>query len=441
VKRKYTKSGKYSKKAGTITNASSYNSLMFTGERPVFEMSAKDLVIKNTGWAAICAQKLATIMSSIELKLYYASANGEELIVDTRSVNKDRQDILKKSVNGRNYVVKNADNIVEVEEHPLKKLLYSVNERMNYADFISMNTQYMETIGNAYNLIQFENETPVALYPLLGENIEIDIKDKIKGTINKYIYNVDNKKYNYTPNQILHFVNYVPGNNIFGRGSLEVCLAAVLRENYYDMYEYYLCKNFALPSFIANWKTHRRLTEKEKMDLMKQFNSRFGSVKNAGKPIITEAEALEIIKLESASLREMNFVNGRVENRRIIAAAYGIPEDLLTVEDANRASALTAISSFLQFTVFPKMNKLCEIINQNLTKYFDDSGNLFVYFENTIPTDPAQQASVLQMLTGSRILTINEARNTLGYKSIEEPEGPEMPEKEEVKPAVEEEVI
>lgn len=436
--RKYVKSGKYAKKAGTIIDNATYSSVLFTGETPIFQMSAKDLVAKNTGWAAICSQKLATIMSSIELKLYYATDDGDNLIVDTRKVDPDRQQVIKKAMNNRNYVVKNADQIVEIDDHPLKKLLYSVNERMNYADFISLNTQYAETIGNSYNLLEFEDGLPSAIYPLLGENIEIDVKDKVKGTIRNYVYNLDSKKYIYKPSEILHFSNFVPGNNIFGKGSMEICLAAILRENYYDMYEYYVCKNFSLPSFIANWKSHKRLTEKEKADLMKQFHQRFGSVKNAGKPIITEAEALEIIKLESSSLRDMNFVNGRIENRRVIAAAYGIPEDLLTVEDANRASALTAISSFLSFTVFPKMNRFCEIINQNLTKYFDDSGNLFVYFENTIPTDPSEQAKILQMLTGSNILSINEARNTLGYKSVEveseilEPTPEEKPANEEV---------
>lgn len=424
MKRKYVKSGAYSKKAGTLTSNSSYNSLLFTGEQPIFQLNPKDLVKKNTGWAAICSEKLASVMGSIELKIYYVKEGDENLMVDVRSIDPRKQDRIKKSVGANSYVVKNADNIVEIEEHPLKKLLYKVNSRMNYTDFIGLNTQYVETIGNSYNLIEFDGDTPTALYPLLGENIEIDVADKIKGTIAKYVYDLDGKKYNYSTKKILHFANYSPGNNIFGRGALEICLAAVLRENYYDAFEYFVCKNYSLPSFIANWKTHRRLTEKEKMDLMKQFNSRFGSVKNAGKPIITEAEALEIIKLEGATLRDMNFVNGRIENRRCIAAAYGIPEDLLTVEDANRASALTAITSFLEFSIFPKMNRFCEILNQNLVPYYDDSGKLFVYFDNTIPTDPEIQSKTLETLTRSKILTINEARNIMGYPSIDVEEEP-----------------
>jgi len=402
-----------------------YNSVLFSGESPVINLSAKSLVEKNTGWPAICSSKLAAVMSSIELKLYYAT-NGnesEKMITEYKDVNKDKQEKIKKSLNNTNYVIKNADNIVEIEMHPLKKLLYNVNGRMNYADFIGLNEQYIDTIGNSYNLIEFdEDKVPVALYPLLGENIEIDVADPVKGTIKKYVYTLDNKKYNYVPDQILHFVNYVPGNNIFGKGALEIALAAVLRENYYDAYEYWICKNFALPSFIANWKTHKKLTEKEKADLMKQFHQRFGSVKNAGKPIITEAEALEIIQLQSANLREMNFVNGRKANLQIIAGAYGVPTDLIDTSDANRASSLTAIVQFLQFTIFPKMNRFCEILNQNLVPWFDDSGKLFVYFDNTIPTDPEIQSKTLQTLTSSKILTINEARNIMGYPSLEKEE-------------------
>jgi len=421
-KRKYVKSGKYTKKAGTIINPTmEYSSVLFSGESPIINLSAKNLVEKNTGWPAICSAKLAAVMSSIELKLYYASnvKETEKMITSHKDVSPSKQALLKKAMNGRNYVVKNTDNIVEIEEHPLKKLLYTVNGRMNYADFIGLNEQYIDTIGNSYNLIEFEDNMPTALYPLLGENIEIDVADAVKGTIKKYVYSLNNKKYNYRPDQILHFINYVPGNNIFGKGSLEIALAAVLRENYYDAYEYWLCKNFALPSFIANWKTHKKLTEKEKADLMKQFHQRFGSVKNAGKPIITEAEALEIIQLQSASLREMNFVNGRKENLKIIAGAYGVPTDLIDTSDANRASALTAIVQFLEFTIFPKMNRFCEILNQNLVPWFDDSGKLFVYFDNTIPTDPEVQSKTLSTLTSNNILTINEARNIMGYPSIE----------------------
>ena len=206
MKRKYIKSGKYTKKAGTIINPSmEYNSVLFSGESPVINLSAKSLVEKNTGWPAICSSKLAAVMSSIELKLYYAT-NGnesEKMITEYKDVNKDKQEKIKKSLNNTNYVIKNADNIVEIEMHPLKKLLYNVNGRMNYADFIGLNEQYIDTIGNSYNLIEFdEDKVPVALYPLLGENIEIDVADPVKGTIKKYVYTLDNKKYNYVPDQI-----------------------------------------------------------------------------------------------------------------------------------------------------------------------------------------------------------------------------------------------
>ena len=68
------------------------------------------------------------------------------------------------------------------------------------------------------------------------------------------------------------------------------------------------------------------------------------------------------------------------------------------------------------------MNRFCEILNQNLVPWFDDSGKLFVYFDNTIPTDPEIQSKTLQTLTSSKILTINEARNIMGYPSLEKEE-------------------
>jgi len=407
---------KYERKAGKIANDLNYSSVLYMGDPVILNnLSAKELVDKNTGWAAICCKKLATIMSSIELKLFYAKGKNQKILNSHKEVDPVKQALIKKSTS--NFTVKQSDQIVEITNHPLRELLFKVNDRLNYTDWISLNESYVETIGNSYNLIEFQDGVPSAMYPLLGEYVEINVADKVKSKIGSYIYKLDNKTYNYKPEEILHFVNYAPGNTIFGKGSLEICLAAVMRERYYDLYEYYLCKNFALPSFMINYKGHRKLTEKEREDLYRQVNLKFGSVKNSGKPIITEGDAIEITQLQSDTLRDMNFVNARAENRKVICGAYGIPLDLVDTADANRASALTAIAQFMQFTVFPKMNNYCELLNQQITPYFDDSNKLFVYFDNTIPTNPVEQSAVLDVYVKDSILTVDEARRIIGYEA------------------------
>ena len=400
------------------------------GDAAVKNYTAQDLVKLNRGWVAICNNKNSLTIATTPLHLYYNNKFNKQIKLNAH------KEVSKKDINFihgtiSDSEVKQSDNIVEILEHDFLTLIKNVNPEMNYVDMVSLIEQYLGILGNAYLHVVYGSEgsdgKPVELWPLLSENCSVLIGSDGKVSGYKYVENIigsngveSQKVITYKPEEIVHFKNYKTGSTLYGIGELEQCLAAVERMNYYDLFESYLNKNFSRNDFVVSYRG--KYTEKELRDAYKQWAKKFGGIKNAGKPLITSGE-LDIKTLGYAP-RDMEFKDGRSWGMSEIAAMFGVPESLIKLNDANRASSVTSTLQYYKFTLVPKIRSLCEKLNEQLLPKYDS--NLFVWYsEKDFLTPEAMTYADIMKAVELGILGVDEARNVMGYEIKEEEENNE----------------
>jgi len=408
------KKRKYSRKAGVITSqdntVSSYDFNIIAGSPcKSNDFSPINLISLNTGWINFCNTKNANTCSSVPIKLYYKNPGRELEMTAYKSLSKNQVKGICKSAN---IVLKEQEDIQEIIEHPILNLFKNINDTMNYYDWCSLNFQYQGLIGNSYNEIVYDSDgLPIALNPLLGEFISITGTGKNQGKILNYIYKPDgNTVKTYKPEDILHFANYAPANNLIGRGELEFCYSAQERFMYMDAYEKYIAANNGRPDIAVAYKN--RLSEKDLKDQYRQWNKKFGGVQNSGKVAVTSGD-MTITNLGFAP-KDMQFGNGRTWALKEICAAYSIPEALVSVTDVNRANSVEATNHYLRYCIYPKMVKFCSKINEQLIPLYDP--NLFVWLEETYLENPIDKNSNTIQLYEAGIIDKNEARSAVGYE-------------------------
>ena len=399
-------------KAGSVNNSQQQIFNIITGEQCNNNLTSEQLVKLNKGWVAVCNNKIANTCASIPLKLYYKNSSGKNITRTAhKALNKKELQRISKALK-----INKSVDIVEIDEHPFIDLMDNINDGMNYGDFCKNVFSYMGLIGNSYVRVEKDGGMlPIALYPLVSEYVSVFADNAIDGKITRYEYRIDNMVYSYSPDEIIHFKNLQPSNNILGRGELEGCLSAVSRYNYYDAFESYVNRNNGRPDFAISYK--QNINEKDLKELYKQFMRAFGG-KGAQRPIITTGE-FDIRNLGFPP-KEMQWATGRTWAREEIAAQFNIPLPLLTTQDVNLANALSAQNTFLRYCIFPKLSEFCNKINEVLMPMYED--NLYVWFEESVLEDPVIKNAGAISAFQAGVIDKNEARSVLGFEPVEEME-------------------
>ena len=382
---------------------------VLTGEAITTKYTPKELVQLHKNWVYAANNKIASTMSTIPIKLYY---KGKPTKTPHKELSTKRLSSIQKAI-------KKEVKIVEITEHPILDLFKNINDNMNYTDMVMQVTQYLGILGTAFVRIERKDNQIIALHPLLSEYVTPLATNSKDGKITAYEYNIDDKsKVTYSAEDIIQFTNFIPGNNIIGTGELELCLQAALRYNYYDAYEMYLAKNNSRPdNLIFNFK--KNLQQKEREELVKQLKKQYNGVRQVGKPLIAEGE-LDIKNLGLAP-KDLEYQVGRKWSREEICAVYGVPLALVTTESINRANAFAAMDFFQKYTIYPKMSRFCEKMNEQLVSEYDP--NAFIWFEERSVLDPSEQANITITAYEKGIIDKNEARSILGFEMVDESKG------------------
>ncbi len=367
-----------------------------------------DLVkLGNTSWQSICNRRNAQTMASLDIKLYYKNKSNKKTILG-KKITKDQKKHLRTTK-------KELNEVEEIIKHPILDILNG--EDYSYSELIEYISLYMGSIGVCYVRKVKENNKIISLEPLLSEFVTPIVNGKqgeVEGEVTQYKYNPPNKNEVIPADDIIQFVNYSPGNKVVGIGDLEVCLDAALRSKYYDDFEKYIAKNNGRPDFIISTKNN--IKEEEAKTWYKKFISKYMGVKNSGKPLMLNGEyKIDVLNFKP---NELNFQNGRKEAKATICSAYGVPISMIdNSEQINRATAYAGLEQYARYTIYPKLSKIIEVLNKELVKDYDD--NLFLWFDELQLTDTELVAERIMKQVQARIITIDEAREKLGYEAME----------------------
>lgn len=373
------------------------------------------LLRQNKNYVYACANKISQYISSIPIHLYYYTESPKSLILHNHPVHKN----LKKQINKEvtNSITQKAKELVEItEDHILLDLILHPSHNMGYPDWIGLIAHYLILMGNCLLEIVRDGEQIVELKILKWENVIPRIQDE---RIISYQYQPQygNPRV-LIPEQVIHLRQYCPGSTIIGVGNAEKCADSAALYNYYDAYQIALSRNYGMPGVAINVKN--KVSNKEEASKMAQeFMNKF-SRRNVGRPLVSFGD-IDITSLATTP-KEMEYKIGREWCLKTIAATMGVPEDLVSTDDSNRASSITAINQFYEITIFPLLTRILETINCNLVKEYYDSNSFYFYDRSeVISDDPATQATIYNSYVSSGVMTINEVRSRLGMEAIEEP--------------------
>jgi HK97 family phage portal protein len=361
----------------------------------------------NQSWQAICNRRNSQTMAGIELKLYYKNKTNKKLLT-SKSITKQTKEHLK-------LTKKEYNDVEEIIEHPVLDILNGKD--YNYSELVEMIALYLGSLGAAYVRIIREGKKVISLEPLLSEYITPIVQGygtltPNEGKIIAYKYQTNYKNEQYPAEDILEFLNYNPGNKILGVADLQLCLDAALRNKYYDQFEKYLAVNKGRPDFLITPK--KDIKKEEAKTWYKQFINNMRGVQNEGKPLFLNGEyKIDILNFKP---NELNFIQGRKEAKETICAAYGVPLSMITNDNINRATSFAGLESYCRFTIYPKLSKIIEVLNTQLVTTFDP--NLYLWYDEMQLVDSELIAERVMKQVQAGIITIDEAREKLGYEAM-----------------------
>ncbi|MDR0607082.1 MAG: phage portal protein [Candidatus Peribacteria bacterium] len=164
--------------------------------------------------------------------------------------------------------------------------------------------------------------------------------------------------------------------------------------------------------------TEKSINKRDKADFVERLREEAKGIKNAHQSFLLET------KLESINLTdEINteaFLNYRTELQKSIAIRLNMPYDLLDTTSSNKASSLTAIQAFNEYTVMPIQKILLDaiktIVGDDPRRSKEDIEEL--RFNNLNTKDRNIESDTIKNLYEQGVITLNEAREWMNFKPL-----------------------
>ena len=320
----------------------------------------------------------------------------------------------------------------QVEEHPVLDLLYNPNPVQGQVEFFQSLYSYLLISGNSYILESgAENTPPIELYTLRPDRIRI--KGSTRAIPDGYNYMVGGQIVeSYEVDQatgkskIKHIKLFNPMDDYYGLSPIQSAATDIDQHNLANKHNVNLLQNGARPSGAVIFKpkdptgAQIQLSDLQRNQLMNDLTQRFSGTGNAGKPMLLEGDF--DWKEMGLSPKDMDFIQLKNMSAKDIALIFGVPSQLIGIPDAQTYSNFAeAKLALYNETIIPLLDRIQSDMNEWLVPKFGDDLELR-YDIDSIPAMAEQRTRVFESVTQgvqNGILTRNEAREQLGYETIE----------------------
>ena len=386
----------------------------------------RDYVKAYTSWVYAAAQRNASAVAQVPLRLYVAKTNSNKVkSFDVGEVEVKQLAYMKASPTAGMYVRK-AVEVEEVLEHPFLDLMRSVNDQANQFDTMELMTLYLELTGNAYwYLVGGQMGIPSELWTLPSQDMTIvPGKDQF---IQKFIYKKNQPNQTvFLPEEVVQFKYPNPADAYYGCGPLKAAATAFDLNQFMIEHETSLILNRSVPDTIITADAGASLQVDQIKIMKEQFETNFKGPTRRGKFAFLPG-ALHVERL-GLTPKEMNYLMSRKATRDEIAAIFGVPVSMLTVENVNRANAESGEYSYQKNTILPRLRRIEQKMNEQLMpRYENGSNTLFVQFDNPVPQDKEFRLKEIQTHLTTKYSAINEERQQDGKKEVDWGHEPIMP--------------
>ena len=302
----------------------------------------------------------------------------------------------------------------EIIQHPLLDLLTRPNPTMSGSDPLEMTAVYLSLCGNAYWYKARNGAGKVfELWSMRPDLVRVGLNPD--GSVKEYIFKIQYGIENAFPAEdVIHFTEANPLSDYYGLGAVMPIMEVIMADIYAKKWNTKFFYNSARPDAILTTKSD--LDEEEREKVREKWMEKYGTFQNAfNVAVLSDGLSYQQI---SATQKDMDFANMRVNNREDVLMALQVPKNLLGLTDeVNYASAQTSVYVFLSETIVPKLKKICAKINHSLVQQ-EFGFDLLLDFIDPTPQHQESIDAHYTALTGS-VITVNEARIEMGYDPIE----------------------
>ena len=320
----------------------------------------------------------------------------------------------------------------ELDNHPLLDLLYNPSPTLSQVEFFQSAFSYLLISGNNYMLsVSGDRTPPTELYNLRPDRIRIRTGNRAMPQSYDYVlngnivesYEVDQATGN---SKVKHIKLFNPLDDYYGMSPISACSVDIDQHNLANKHNVNLLQNGARPSGAVIFKPkdetggHVQLSDVQRDQLVNDINQRFSGTGNAGKPMLLEGDF--DWKEMGLSPKDMDFIQLKNMSAKDIALVFGVPSQLIGIPDSQTYSNFAeAKLALYNETIIPLLDRFQGDLNEWLTPMFGEDLELR-YDIDSIPAMAEQRKRVFEsVVTGVQngILTRNEAREQLGYETVD----------------------
>ncbi|MFI5250804.1 MAG: phage portal protein [Bacteroidota bacterium] len=308
-------------------------------------------------------------------------------------------------------------------DHPLCQLMRKPNPYFTRWYLWYLTITHLDLTGNSYWWIAKDKlDIPRELWPIPPQFVKIVPGDPRinEGIIRSYIITWGaGQTVEVAAKDIIHLRHPDPLNPYYYGSSLVMRAATEVDiDDFIGKHQREFFKNDAVPAAVVEFPTilHKEVRRAFEDQWIEKFNMKPGRVGylEGGAKIST-----------LISQKELDYLQSRGINHKIIQAVFGVPDSKLMSGEAvlARATAETLDYNFHKETIDPLLTMIDEQLTNDLAREkFDPS--LVIKHDSTVPRDLRLQAELDEKELAMGKVSINEVRERDGYKPLHGGEEP-----------------
>lgn len=307
-------------------------------------------------------------------------------------------------------------------QHKLQELLRYPNPGMGAAEFFEAVYSYKLISGNAYvQAVKNGSGSAEELFTLRPDRMSVIAGKSCMAA--GYRYNIGDKYTDFKidrltgQSDILHLKNFHPLDDWYGLSSIEAAAYSIDQHNQAGQWNQALLQNGARPSGALVVKGSGNdsgyLSEEQYNRIKNQIEEAHSGPANAGRPLLLEG-GLEWKEM-SLSPKDMDFLNVKNSAARDIAAAFGVPSQLLGIPGESTYNNMAeARMALWEQTIIPLLENTAASLNNWLVPMFGN--NLTITFDkNAISALLPRRESLWTSLKDADFITDEEKRGLVFF--------------------------
>lgn len=307
------------------------------------------------------------------------------------------------------------------EGHDLNRILDRPNITQSWPEFIREAVSEYLLTGNCYILQSPDIGKPIELYIMQSQYVSIEIGNK--GLPTSYIYNTGSFKKVFPVDQItgmsavIHWHDYNPSSKFSGLPAMSAAALSADVHNNGLKWNASLLENGGKMSGILQ-------IEGEPSDdaiarLKKYFKEQFQGKDNAGGiPVATDGA--KFVPFDRSPV-DMDYMATMKETAKYIASCFGVPLPLIDNDNSSFNNVEQAKERLWTDTVLPLLDAMLNVLSVRFSSIYKQEIKI-CYDADSIPAlekNRQTKSDRLKNLVGAGLITINEAREELGYDPID----------------------